>query len=583
VTRGRSSRGTSGRRWWVGLLLALSCLVLPGCVEVPTNGPAEPIEGEAPPCQNCVNVDVAPPSYGDEPKAIVEGYLHATSIYQPNYKVAKQFLTRSAADKWSPEVGAQIYSGTPVQSGRSTVVLDGSLEGALGPDRSYTAKNEKHRWSFGMVKEDGQWRIGTPPPGLMVSDYYFSRFYTSYNLYFIGNATLVPDPIFLPSLPNQANVASVLMKALLNGPSRWLAPAVTSAIPEDTSLSVDSVTVQDRVAEVPLSDAVLKLNDRQRSLMAAQVVYTLKATDIDSVIFRVNQKAFRVPESDEDTFEVPVDKIDPNVVPVPPVVGESLYAVRGRASGGVHQFDGPLGAGKLSVDRLAVSVGNTDIAVVTDSGTTLRAGLTTTGDPAVRLQQKQNLLRPQYSRYGELWSIGDEGGRQHIWVFNGKKPVDVGAALLAAGRVTAFRISPDGTRLALVRRVNGRDELGLARIDRANSETITVDGWRPLDTTQPDSPGLTVIRDVAWVTAGNLLVLGATTAAGPAVPFEVSSDASTVTAPSEPNTGDGVQLAVLLGDTSTSVLVDTKGQLFRDDGAQWASVLGGCRTVAFPG
>jgi hypothetical protein len=574
----------------VAVAVSSCVLLLAGCVDVPTTGPAEPIEGQAPPCQNCVNVEVAPPAAGDEPKDIVAGYLRATSIYQPNYAVAKQYLSTAAAEKWSPEGGAQIYSGSLVASSKSTVVLDGRLEGSLGRDRSYTARHIARRWNFEVVREDGEWRINTPPPGLMIAEYSFSRFYTPYNLYFVGNATLVPDPIFLPNLPNQANVASVLMKALLNGPSGWLQPAVTSAIPAETALSVDSVTVQDGIAEVPLSDAVLPLNDQQRRLLAAQVIYTLKqATGIQKVLFTVNQKPFRVPYSDGGSFEVPVDSIPADVDPVPFVAGNELYAVRGRAvqlvsadagSPDPRPVPGPLGAGKLAVDSLAVSAGNTDIAVVTDGRTALRAGPTTTGNPTLRLNQVTNLLRPQYSRYGELWAIGESEGQQRMWLSDGPRMKPVGAPILGGGKVTAFRISPDGSRMALVRTVGQRSELALARITR--SDKVTVDGWRTLSTSQPNTPGINVIRDLGWLTPNNLLVLGAATNRAAMIPYEISSDASIITSPSEAKNWDAVELSILLG-TGTSVIIDRSGQTYKDDGAQWLAFLGGCTTMAFPG
>jgi len=573
------------------VLILLCAVLMAACVVVPTSGPAEPIEGQAPACQNCVNVDVQPPASGDEPKQIVQGYLLATSIYQPNYAIAKQFLTTAAAEKWSPEVGAQIYSGSPVATGASTVVLDGRLEGSLGPDRTYTARNQPRRWNFGITREEGEWRISTPPAGLMIAEYYLPRFYTSYNLYFVGNAaTLVPDPIYLPNLPNQANVASVLMKELLNGPSKWLQPAVTSAIPADTALSVDSVTVQDGVAEVPLSDAVLALNDQQRGLLAAQVVYTLKqATGIDAVLFTVNEKPFQVPYSDDNSFEVPVSSIPTSVDPVPTVVGAQLYAVRGRAVQLVstiagapdpRPMPGPLGAGRLAVDSLAVSNDGIGIAVVTDGRTALRAGPTATGQPKLLLDGVQNLLRPQYSRYGAVWAIGERGGKQEMWRFEGGKSTVVSAPVLSGGKVTAFRISPDGTRMAVIRTVGQRSELGLARITR--SDRVTVDGWQPLDLTQPNTPSIDAIRDVGWLTATNLLVLGAPTEQSAMIPYEVSLDASVITAPSEAKTWDAVELSILVG-AGTSVIVDRSGQTYKDDGAQWLAFLDNSKTMAFPG
>jgi hypothetical protein len=146
-----------------------------------------------------------------------------------------------------------------------TVTLEGDLVGELEADRTYVARDTALKFDFHLVQENGEWRINTVPPGLMVAEYSFTSFYQPYDLYFVGNGrSLVPDHIYLPALSNPANVASALMKALLKGPSNWLKPAVTTAIPPNTSLSVDSVTITDGIAEVPLSDSVLALADPQR-------------------------------------------------------------------------------------------------------------------------------------------------------------------------------------------------------------------------------------------------------------------------------------------------------------------------------
>ncbi len=587
--RSGSNRAWSGRRV-LTVVVAVCLLVLSGCVVVPTSGPAVRIEGQAPPCQNCVNVEVAPPAIGDEPKQIVDGYLRATSVYQPNYATAKQYLTKAAAEAWSPEDGARIYSGSTVAN-RNTVVLDGRLDGALGPDRTYTARNQPLKVDFGVVKEDGEWRISTPPNGLMIAAYAFSSFYRSYNLYFIGNgATLVPDPIYLPNLPDQANVASVLMKALLSGPSKWLQPAVASTLPVDTSQSVGAVTVTDGIAQVPLSDAVLPLNDRQRGLLAAQVVYTLKqATGVDGVLFTVNQKPFRVPGSDANSLEVAVDEISSDVDPVPFVAGDQLYAVRNRSvqliaptadSPDPRPMSGALGQGRYDVDSVAVSVANTDIAVVTDDRTVLRTGLTTNGNPATRLKGVSHLLRPQYTRYGELWALGVVGGRQRMWMFIGGKPVEVGAKILTQGTVTAFRISPDGTRMALVRTVGTRTELGLARITRADK--VSVDGFRRLETARDKTLGISIIKDVGWSDATDLLVLGGSNPEASLLPYQVSEDASQISPPTEPNNWDAVEVTTLMG-SETSVVIGRTGQTYKGDGATWLPFVAGCSTMAFPG
>jgi hypothetical protein len=574
----------------LGLALLLTCW-LTGCVAVPNKGPVEKIEGQQVACQNCVNVEVSPPAPGDQPLQIVEGYLRATSNYQPNYSVAKQFLTETAASKWSPEDGAAIYTGSPAASGK-TVTLDGVLIGSLGSDRTYTARDAKLHLDFGLVKEKGEWRISTPPRGLMVEEYSFTAFYQPYNLYFLGNGgVLVPDRIYLPSLRTQSSITSVLMKALLAGPSAWLAPAVTSALPANTTLSVDSVTVADGTAEVPLSDAVLQLNDTQRGLMAAQVVYTLKqVTGVKGAVFLVNSQPVRVPGGNETDFSVTADSVPGDVQPIPFVTDEQLYVARpdgvrvwgptdSNPNGG-RPLPGPLGTWHAGVDSLAVSVTGTDLAAVTDGASTLRRTATSGGNLVTLIKGARSLLRPQFSRFGELWVLGEQNGRQRFWIFSGDKELPVIDQLVPGPPVTAFKISPDGSRIALVRQVGSRSELGLARIVRADS--ISVSGWRTLDTTQSTSPVVTRIEDLGWEDATDLFVLGAGAPNAMLTPFRISQDVSGISPDNEPTTWDASQLTVSLS-TQTAVVVGRKGQTWRDDGGQWQPYLDRVRTAAYPG
>jgi len=573
------------------LILVASLLGAAGCVTVPTSGTIEKVEGQQQGCQNCVNVEVAPPAPGDEPRQIVEGYLRATSNYQPNYSVARQFLTRMAAEKWSPEGGVSIYRGSPEAVGPATVLLDGWLVGSLGTDRTYKAEDRKLTTKFVLAKENGEWRINTLPPGLLVAEYSFTSLYQPYDLYFVGNGTsLVPDPIYLPALNNPANIASALMKALLNGPSKWLKPAVATAIPPNTTLSVDSVTITDGIADVQLSDSVLALPDPQRSLLAAQIAYTLKqAGGVKGVAIKVNQQPYRVPGSDPNNPVVSVESIPRDIDPIPFVAGEQLYAV---ASGVVKQVSttndsrtvnpvaGPIGHGKYPVNALAVSVTNTDLAATTNNRTTLIRAPIATGKASALLSGKTELLRPQFTRYGEIWDIGREGGRQRMWMFTAdNKRVDIDSPMFQ--KVTAFKISPDGTRIALVRTTEGGgSELGLARILR--SDKIMVDGWRSVNTTQTSAPPIRMIADVAWLDATELLVLGSADATTAYAPFRVVEDASQITPKGESESWNAVELAVL-PRTQAAIVVGHDGRTWKDDGNQWQPFIDKISTVAYPG
>lgn len=587
----------SGRRRPVAVLTALVVLlvsVLAGCVSVPTSGSVEKVPGAQPACQGCVNIVVAPPTPGDDPRQIVEGYLRATSNYQPNYSVAKQFLTRSALEKWSPESGASIYTGAPVAAG-DKVTFSGRLVGSLGQDRTYTARDQPLKLDFGMVQEGGEWRIDSPPPGLMVAQYSFTSFYEPFDLYFLGRGTLVPDPIYLAtSAGNPASVASSLIKALLSGPSSWLKPSVTTEVPPGTTLSVDSVTITNGVAEVPLSDTVLDLTDGQRSLLAAQVVYTLKqVTSVVGVKFTVKQQPFRVPEADPTSLVVGVDRVSRELDPIPDVSGDTLYAVRKGSvqvvdatgsSPSLQKVPGPLGDGRYDVDSLAVSVANTDLALVTDDRTVLRRSPTSSvnGAPPVStvLTGVSALLRPQFSRFDEVWAVGQRAGGQRIWRIEGAKVTEVDTHTLGKGRILAFKISPDGTRMAMVRQGRSGPQLGLARITR--SDKVVVDGWRVLNTTQDGAQLVRRLADVGWLDATTLLVLGAASKDAALAPIRVSQDASSIKPETQPSTPNAIELTVL-PRTGTAIVVDRSGQTFRDDGNVWRPFADGLSTVAYPG
>jgi hypothetical protein len=596
----------SGRaRVWPPLAaVVLLFALLAGCVQVPIAGPIEKVEGQQDGCQSCVNVEVAPPAAGDDPGQIVEAYLRATSNYQPNYSVARQFLTKAAAERWRPEDGVSIYHrGSPRVNGEK-VTLDVPLVGSLAADRTYTAETRRFKWDFDVIQEDGEWRINRPPKGLMVAEYSFNRFYQAYQVYFVGNGTsLVPQRIYLPTLRSPANVASALMTALLGGPSRWLKPAVTSSIPMNTSLSVGSVTITNSIAEVPLSEAVLALSDTQRSLMAAQIVYTLKqASGVKGVLITVNQQRFRVQESDPMSMVIAIDAFSRDIDPVPFVSGDQLYAVR---DGKVHSviatgdkpdlkaIDGTLGEREFGVGSLAVSVTGTDLAVVTRDGTGLRRAPTATGEVTTLASGLSDLLRPQFTRYGELWAVGTHKGRQMMWLFTADQEIKntdeemehpgivVDAPVLNHGEITAFRISPDGSRMALVRQTKAGSELGLARVIRG--EKVTVDGWRPIDLTQTGGTQVTQIADLAWLDANELLLLGAATKDAAMTPVRVTADASRITVEGgEPANWGARQLAVLRRPTTT-IVVGAEDKTWRDEGSQWLPFLDDIDAIAYPG
>jgi hypothetical protein len=181
-----------------------------------------------------------------------------------------------------------------------------------------------------------------------------------------------------------------------------------------------------------------------------------------------------------------------------------------------------------------------------------------------------------------VWAIGRVRGRQQIWVFPDDKGYAVDAPLLAkGGEITAFKISPDGTRIALVRKTARGSELGLTRVIRA--DRITVDGWRPIDLTQEDTNQVAQINDVAWLDASELLLIGAPSKDATQAPVRVTDDASRITSVGgQPSDWDAQEVTVLMR-TQSAVVVGAEGQTWRDDGSQWLPFLEKIKAVAYPG
>lgn len=581
----------------LALLLVLALAGLAGCVSIPTSGPVEQVEGQQPACQSCVNVEVAPPTPGASATEVVEGFLRANANYQPGYAVARQFLTESAAASWSTEQGVTIYRGSTVQEADDAVRLTGTFVGSLDGNRTFRTIDEELKFTFRLERQRGEWRIANQLSGLFVRDSSFEALYRSYDLYFVGaTGALVPQPIYLPDLRASGNIASALVKSLLDGPPDWIAPAVSTAVPAKTTLSADSVTIVNGVAQVPLSKSVQQIPDQQRAQLAAQLGYTLQqVTGVRKMQLLVDDQAFRVPQSEGDDLAVTLESLSPELDPVPLVPAEQLYLARSeddallrmRANadtGTPEPFPGALGEGRYAISSLAVSVPGTSVALVTDGGTVLRRTPSTSTDLTTVLDGVTGLLRPQFSRTDELFAVADQGGRQWMWVSSASGTVRMEApAVPGGGRVDAFRVSPDGARMALVVRSGTRTRLAIARIVR--SAQISVEVYRVLDTGSPltDST-VRASRDLVWTSATELLVLAAGNARGPYAPTRVSIDASSVEAQVLTGDWDPVTLTALLRpQTSIPVVLSRDGDAYRDDGAQWVLLQKGVDAIAYPG
>ena len=113
-------------------------------------------------------------------------------------------------------------------------------------------------------------------------------------------------------------------------------------------------------------------------------------------------------------------------------------------------------------------------------------------------------------------------------------------------------------------------------------DKITVDGWRPLDTTQTNRPRLVRLHDVAWIDATELMVLGSASSAFALQTYRISQDASRITGSGVSTSRDAGDLTVLLR-TQTAIVVARSGQSYRIDAGQWTRFIDKVSAAAYPG
>ncbi|MGC3993160.1 MAG: LpqB family beta-propeller domain-containing protein [Propionicimonas sp.] len=563
--------------------LACALVVLSGCATVPTSGDVAHHTPQASGVNSGVQVDPLPPADGASQLLVVEGFLHAMGTYQPDYRVARQYLTEAASATWDPESGVQVYAdGSPPTETEQSVVLSARVTGKVDAAGTYTPVGNDApplRQDFGLVKNSaGQWRISSPPAGLLVSRYAFTTGFVAVTLHFTDPAgsVLVPEPRFFAA-GDQALEAAV--NAQLAGPGAWLAPAVRKT--ETKGLTVDAVEVDSTgMAEVELGGDTGRLTSDEKRTLLAELTYTLSGfSQVSTVQVTADGEAWR---DDAGQSVVRTDSFA-GLAPVAASSPRTLFVVKDRKVQRLKDMTdwddlAEVSASLAHPEQVAVNADLSEVAATSQSATRLQVARTDS-DKVTLLRTGAGLLRPDYARDGELWSPA-EAGVASLQVFKGEQrlKVTLGAEPVPTLKVRALSLSPDGTRVALILADGSQTRLGLATVERGDGE-VTVSGWRPLDLSVVTGSSGTAI-DVGWVTATELVVLQASDE-GTNV-FRVSQDgaSSTDIGPSENLTLS--QLAVV-PQRPVAALSPT-GNVYRRDGEfNWNLAIASVDAVAWSG
>jgi len=575
------------------ILLPLLAVMLAGCSLIPTSGPVQqvgqpPVGGGAPP----VDIEPATPVENGTPDQILGGFLAAVWSGNANrFNVARQYLTPQAALDWDPSTQVTVYdsNGHAPTATDQSAKLKAPVLGIVTGGR-YTAVNQPdYSHDFQMTQVDGQWRIGDPGPGIIVSSYAFEQAYKAVPVYFFDHTSshLLTENLYM-NWGDATPTAAV--EGLLSGPSPWLSPAVVTVIPPQTKLAVSSVPVENGVAQLTLSSEIQGLSQAQRVQMVSQIWWTLHSSfpTITGLTINVDGASFAVPGQDTDgvVTQTTVSTFAPPDLSAPTgefglLAGDDALTDLTAAVGATPApMPGPLGAAWGDTPTgLAVGADNTTVAMT--SATSLWIASTGSATPPTKAFDAPGLVRPQINSDGiwdiaqgpvpVMWLVGQDGSAQQIELTD-----------LAGATVVAFRVAPDRTRVAIVADIGGQDVVGFMRIE--NLAPLTVTGWRPL-VVNTDRGLMATCSDVGWVSATQLVVLATTSQDGSAAVYRMDMDAASVTSMG-PISDQPVALAVTPrtdGGTSAVVLTAAGTALRYEDTTRWTVIASGLAVVALPG
>lgn len=511
----RLLRSAQPLRLPVTLTATALALAVSSCASAPSGGPPRRATGTGSQVQTYVQPLPPPPptaakSWG--PTEVVLGFLHASASYAFDPAAAGRYLSPELRKSWRPASGPVAVVGAPtgISAARyypshlvgapapgtesETVKFTGQRLATLSQTGQYQyTPGQNVQYQFILTKTNGVWLIDElPQPGLVLTQSDFESVYQARNLFFYAPpkvshgsvGILVPDPVYAPLQSSNSalntNLATGLVKGLLQGPGHeWLSGATSSAFPAGSAL-IKQVTITGRVAQVDIGGAAVHASAQQIQLMEAQLTATLGDRSYSAPL--ASQVQLYINNTLQYAWSTSIASM------VPPPSSGPILAITGPST--VGQLPGhpravtkpmtpfrrvsPQQIGGAAITAIAAEPTDShtpQIAVAVAAGTgcavfmptgggTLYHSyvLTTSGGPCTSLSWDSN---------GNLWAAAG----QAVWVLQAQNRhpvlVDLGD-LTAIGQsgssILSLRMAPDNVRAALLVHTRSANKLLLAAV-----------------------------------------------------------------------------------------------------------------------
>ncbi|WP_106818109.1 GerMN domain-containing protein [Janibacter massiliensis] len=511
------------RRAVLGVVVAATVAVLPGCGGLATSSPVRQGLPVDPPAERQPRAVLAGPTDGESKAEVVRGFLRAGAATGSDVDVAREYLTPQADRGWIPDSGTVVYEEgslriVPLPGNRARLRIDVlatiDAEGRLveSPPLTYLRTEvqlvrDGERWRLqGLEKGFGRWL--TPAETQRV----FQR--VSIHHAATNQDVLIPEERWLPD----DRIVTRLVQAQLSVPTREFTGAIRDV--GDPDLSIEAIPVEDGIASVDLTPASRPGDPDTRRVIYAELVATLQsAPGVDGVRLTSDGAALDVPGTSlpvRTVGEVGFTTQATGATAAPLVrQGDRLY--RTAASGiGDRASDrrlAPFPRIPLAWGPLSLSADGRDLAATTRDRTQLARWR---GRTALEVSTPgTELTRPVFDIQGVLWFGGvARDGRPGLWAVNataapgspGARAYRVKVPWLAGRRIAHVAPSALGQRVLVVTtRADGSDpQLVVSGVIR-----------RPNGLPQALSPQarrlaarVTSVRDVSWVGPTQVAILG---------------------------------------------------------------------------
>ncbi|EPR77612.1 Lipoprotein LpqB [Leifsonia rubra CMS 76R] len=532
----------------------LVMVALAGCVGVPLSGEVASgplIDAQIDPKYEIV---AEGPVAGSTQEQILTDFMNAVRAPSREYSVAKEFLTRAMGESWEPAASATIRERDKLPTisptlDDDTVTYSFSAQAVVDQRGVYTELRTpaSQTLTFEFERQDGEWRIASAPPGVVLSSNGFEVSFEEQVLYYFDPSFsyLIPDLRWFPARQSSQSRA---VQALLLADSPWLQQGVVlTAFPAATTLG-NAGSVTGGRAVVDLSTEALSANAVARERMRQQLSATLH-TPI--VVLTVDGRELETSSSGQTAAVIEPTPSGPLVV--------------GTASEfGFNTNDGLSEISELSTvvtaagaSAVALSSDRLSVAYLAGDGAAYFASL---GASPRIVDDRPGLAAPSLDPFRFIWSA-ERSNAASLSTFevDGTEHA-IQSSLPADSEIVSLDVSRDGARLLVYLSSPSGPQLLVYGIVRQQGN-VPIQLVEPI--VLPARFGVPI--DAAWVGSSAVATLSATDESVVATAFSLGGPSQNL------GTVDGARQLVSTGTNTDSLRLLAEGEVWRPQGSQeWA-------------